>query len=717
MAGMSESPAADATDDLLWLEDIHGEAAMQWVTRENARSEALLLTPQLEHLESAALEVMDSDEKIPMVAKHGEHYYNFWRDAAHPRGLFRRTTWESWISRTPVWDVIIDLDVLAEAESVPWVWGGARLLRPQFTDGRWRRLLIALSPDGGDARRHREFDLVARRFVPSEEGGFDLPAAKTSASWLDGDTLLVGTDTGEGSLTTSSYPARTRRLERGQALAEAPVVFEVPLDHVQAWAGRDHTPGFERTLAVDVIDFFRSVTYLLDERGDGDPVAIDVPETVEVDMHREWLLLRPQEPWEHDGVLHAPGSLLVAPLQDFLEGDRSLSAVFVPDERTSLQGWSWTATRLVLQLLTDVSSEIRTLEPGTWHAESLEGAGQHRSTAVWAVDDEDPACGDDIWVSTSGFLTPTTILRGTLEQRLPETVKQAPSFFDASGLTVEQHWAVSADGTRIPYYQVGPSDLPLDGRNPTLLSGYGGFEVSRTPGYSGVVGRSWLTRTVTETGATEAGAPEAAAPGRSGVYVIANIRGGGEYGPSWHRAALGAKRHRAYEDFAAVARDLHERGVSSPSTLACAGGSNGGLLVGNMLTTHPELFAGISCGVPLLDMRRYTRLSAGTSWVAEYGDPDDPEQWEFIRTFSPYHLVEQDRVYPPVLFWTATSDDRVGPVQARKMAERMRRQGHERVWFHETLEGGHAGAGDNRQAARSHALSYDFMWRAVTGTL
>lgn len=712
-ASAPADPPPETPDDLLWLEEIHGSEALEWVRRENERTEALLLTPQLARLEAAALEVMDSDEKIPMVSKHGEHYYGFWRDAQHPRGLFRRTTWESWISDDTRWDVILDLDVLADAEATPWVWGGARLLRPQFTDGQWRRMLVALSPDGGDARRYREFDLLTRRFVPAQEGGFDLPAAKTSVSWVDGDTLLVSTDTGPESLTTSSYPAQTRRLERGQELSEAPVVFEVPQDHLQAWAGRDHTPGFERTVAVDVIDFFRSVTYLFGELPDGGPVPIEVPETVEVDLHREWLLLRPQERWEHEGAVHDPGSLLVARLEDFLAGERELSTIFAPDVHTSLQGWSWTAGHLVLQLLTDVSSEIRTVEPGTWRSEPMAGTGAHRSTAVWAVDDEDPQAGEDVWVSTSGFLTPTTIMRGTLEESLPQPVKQAPAFFDASGLTVEQHWAVSADGTRIPYYQVGPAELPLDGRNPTLLSGYGGFEVSRTPGYSGVIGRSWLTRTVDGSGTDD----DAAAPGRTGVHVIANIRGGGEYGPEWHRAALQDKRHRAYEDFAAVARDLHERGVSSPATMACAGGSNGGLLVGNMLTAYPELFAGISCGVPLLDMRRYTRLSAGTSWIAEYGDPEDPRQWEFLRTFSPYHLVRPEQEYPPVLFWTATSDDRVGPVQARKMAERMRRQGHERVWFHEATEGGHAGAGDNRQAARSHALSYDFLWRAVTGAL
>ncbi|NHU85880.1 S9 family peptidase [Kocuria sp. JC486] len=707
-------------DDFLWLEEIHGTEPLSWVEKQNRRTESLLVTDDLLRLEAGALEVMDSTDKIPMVSKQGDFYYNFWRDADHPRGLFRRTSWESWISERPEWDVLLDLDELSEREGTPWVWAGSRLLRPRYTDGQWRRALISLSPDGGDARRVREFDLVTRSFVDPSDGGFDIPVAKTSASWLDADTLLVATEAGPGSLTASSYPAQVRRLSRGTGLTEAPVVFEVAHDHVQAWAGHDHTPGHERTLALDVIDFFRSVTYVFDAAGH--PVPVEVPESVEVDIHKQWVLFRPQEAWELEGRTFAPGTLLAAEFDRYQAGDRDLHVVFEPDPHVSLQGWSWTADRLVLQLLHDVSSEVRVVEPGTWTSRPLATALAHHSTSVWAVDDEDPRDGNDIWVSTSGFLRPTTIMRGTLgadptRDEAPREVKRAPSFFDAYGLRVEQHWATSADGTRVPYYQVGPAELPLDGRNPVLLSGYGGFEVSRTPAYSGVTGRSWLTRAFTP-GNDDDGADDGpVAAGRSGVYVVANIRGGGEFGPEWHRAALKKNRHRAYQDFAAVAQDLHDRGVSSPASLACSGGSNGGLLVGNMLATYPHLFGGISCGVPLLDMRRYTKLSAGTSWVAEYGDPEDPKEWEFIRTFSPYHLVRADADYPPVLFWTATSDDRVGPVQARKMAALMQEQGHERVWFHETLEGGHAGAGDNKQAARSHALSSEFLWRCVTGTL
>ncbi|MDO5617988.1 prolyl oligopeptidase family serine peptidase [Kocuria sp.] len=702
-------------DNFLWLEDIHSPQAMDWVTRHNQRTEDLLVTEDLKELEARALEVMDSTDKIPMVSKQGDFYYNFWRDADHPRGLFRRTTWDSWVGDNPQWDVLLDLDQLAAREQIPWVWAGSRLLRPQYTDGHWRRALISMTPDGGDARRVREFDLIQRRFVAPEDGGFDLPVAKTSASWEDADTLLVATDTGPGTLTASSYPAQVRRLKRGMALGDAPVVFQVPHHHVQAWAGKDHTPGFERTLAMDVIDFFRSVTYILD--AEGTPVPIDVPESVEVQIHKQWLLLRPQEPWETNGQTYAPGTLLAAQLEAFQSGKTALSVVFEPTEHTSLQGWSWTADHLVLQLLHNVSSAIQVVSPGTWTSTQYGVDLHHHSTSVWAVDDEDPQHGNDVWVSTSGFLSPTTVLRGTVgtpaESAPPREVKRAPSFFDAQALSVEQHWATSADGTKVPYYQVGPRELVLDGRNPVLLSGYGGFEVSRTPAYSGVTGRSWLTRAHS----THANDDGPVAPGRTGVYVVANIRGGGEFGPDWHRAALKENRHRAYQDFAAVARDLHDRGVCTPATLACSGGSNGGLLVGNMLVSYPELFGGISCGVPLLDMRRYTKLSAGTSWIAEYGDPDDPADWEFMRTFSPYHLVRDDAEYPPVLFWTATSDDRVGPVQARKMAALMQEQGHPNVWFHETLEGGHAGAGDNKQAARSHALSTQFLWRAVTGTL
>ncbi|AIY02891.1 putative S9 family peptidase [Arthrobacter sp. PAMC 25486] len=700
---MTEAPAPvtiaeQPADEFLWLEDIHGADAMDWVRERNARTDAALVNPAYSALEASVLEVLDSKDRIPMVSKRGDWYYNFWRDEANPRGLWRRTGWESYLSDTPEWEVLLDVDALCASSGEDWFWAGASLLRPAPSE-EYRQAMVALSPDGGDAVSYREFDLSARGFVP---GGFELPTAKTRLSWFDADTLYVGTDTGEGSMTASSYPAATRVLRRGETLlelaAKAPL-FEVPLDHLSGGVTHSSTPGFERDVAYDVLDFFNSRSYL---RVGEDWVHIDVPDDMNVSLHHEWLLLRPRTDWTVAGSAYAAGTLLAIELEAFLAGSRELQTIFSPSPAESLQSWSWTRDFLLLNLLSDVSSKILVLDPANrWAPTELDACPPLHSVDAYAVDDEDPKAGNDYWLIATGFLTPSTVLRGTLNSRgtggeAAALVRESPSFFTAENYSVEQHFAISDDGTRVPYFQVGPKNLRLDGGNPTLLGGYGGFEVSRTPSYSGAAGRTWLER--------------------GGVYVVANIRGGGEYGPSWHTAAQQKNRHRAYEDFAAVARDLAARGVASPARLGCAGGSNGGLLVGNMLTQYPELFGAISCGVPLLDMRRYTKLSAGASWIAEYGDPDVPEQWEFIKSFSPYHLLRSDVTYPATFIWTATSDDRVGPVQARKMAARMESMGIP-VWFHEALEGGHAGAGNNEQAARLHTASHEFLWRALTGEL
>ncbi|BCW61911.1 prolyl oligopeptidase family serine peptidase [Arthrobacter sp. StoSoilB22] len=713
--------APEPTDENVWLEDIHGEEQLAWVREQNARTEELLEDAEYEAVEAGILEVLDSNDRIAMVSKRGDFYYNFWKDQEHPKGLWRRTTWESYLTEEPEWDVLLDVDALAAAEGVEWVFHGAGFLRPD--DGsEYRLAMVSLSPDGGDADRHREFDVESRTFV---EGGFDLPTAKGNVSWLDADTLLVSS-TAEGLPATSSSYARTGvKLRRGQSLADAERLFEIPEDHMLAMVAHDSTPGYERTFAVDYIDFYNRTTSL---RRDDTWVAIDVPTDVNISAHRDWLLFRPQKDWEVAGVVYPAGSLLAADFDSYLAGTRSLLVLFTPDAHTSLQSWSWTKDYLLLNLLRDVSSEIRVLDPsvvdsdGVWASTVLDACPPLHDVNAYAVDDEDTGAeGNDFWLVATGFTTPTTLTRGTLVaassggsgvgSRHAE-VKRSPSFFTEADYEVQQHFAESADGTRVPYFQVASKDLVLDGQNPTQLSGYGGFEVSRTPAYSGTVGRAWLERR-TSGAASDDGA---AAHSRGGVYVVANIRGGGEYGPSWHRAALQENRHRAYEDFAAVAKDLISRGVTSRRRLGCVGGSNGGLLVGNMLTQYPELFGAVSCGVPLLDMRRYTKLSAGYSWIAEYGDPDVPAQWEFIRTFSPYHLLHDGVEYPETFIWTATSDDRVGPVQARKMAARMQAMGIPNVWFHEALEGGHAGASDNRQAAALQARSNHFLWRSLAGS-
>ena len=729
-SGAISGTAPEPVDENIWLEEIYGEEQLAWVREQNARTEELLEDAEYGELEGRILEVLDSTDRIAMVGKHGQWYYNFWKDRENPKGLWRRTDWESYRAGSPAWEVLLDVDALAAAEGQEWVFHGASFLRP--ADGQPHRLaLLALSPDGGDANRYREFDVETRSFVDPAEGGFDLPTAKGNASWLDADTLLVAS-TAEGLPRTSSSYARTGvLLRRGESLATAERLFEIPEDHMMALLAHDSTPGFERTFAVDWISFFEKRTSVL---RDGDWVDIDVPADVNLSSHREWLLFRPQGEWDVDGTSYPAGSLLAANFEDFLAGSRELSVLFTPDEHTSLQSWSWTRDFLLLNLLRDVSSEIRVLDPqrpGTdvaWASSVLDACPPLHDVNAFSVDDEDDAgdgngdgdssAGNDFWLVATGFATPSTLTRGTLTRAgvegvvsTHEVVRTAPSFFDEGAYEVQQHFAVSKDGTRVPYFQIAAKDLVLDGQNPTQLSGYGGFEISRTPAYSGAVGRAWLERRTEES----AGADGAAPHSRGGVYVVANIRGGGEYGPSWHRAALQDKRHRAYEDFAAVAQDLISRGVTSRQRLGCVGGSNGGLLVGNMLTQYPELFGAFSCEVPLLDMRRYSKLSAGYSWIAEYGDPDVPEQWEFIRTFSPYHLLRDGVEYPETFIWTATSDDRVGPVQARKMAARMQAMGIPNVWFHEALEGGHAGASDNRQAAALQSRSQHFLWRALAG--
>ena len=672
--------AQSTTDDpWLWLEDINGAKPLEWVAEHNAETaKAYANTPMFERMRERVLEVLDSDARIPAVRKIGSHYYNLWKDKDHVLGLWRRTTLEEYRKAEPAWETVIDLDALSATDGKRWVWHGAQCLKPAN-----RRCLVALSPGGGDADVVREFDLADKAFV---EGGFLVPEAKSETAWIDADHIYVGTDFGPGSMTRSSYPRSVRLWTRGTPLTQARQVYEVGMDDLAASATRDLTPGFERDFLVRTIDFYSSETFL--RSVDGTLKKIDVPLDAVVDAHREWLLIAPRSDWTVGDRTWRAGSLLAAKFDDYMSGKRELVALFTPSATTSLSSHSWTRHHLILNLLDDVSSrqEVLTPAPGEWKRAPLGGAPALSQVEAEGVDADD---SDAYFLSVTGFLTPTTLAWGEIGGSAPVTLKQTPAFFDAAPYAVSQHFVQSKDGTRVPYFQIAPKDLKLDGSHPTILNGYGGFEVARLPTYSGTIGRAWLER--------------------GGVYVVANIRGGGEYGPRWHQAALKANRPRAYEDFAAIAEDLVQRGVTSRAHLGATGGSNGGLLVGNMLTEYPTLFGAIVCQVPLLDMKRYTHLSAGASWIAEYGDPDKPEEWNWIRTFSPYQNVERGQDYPSVLFYTATSDDRVGPVQARKMAERMRDFGYANAWFYENTEGGHGGAADNRQSAYMNAMTYMFL--------
>ena len=686
--GASEAdgePATAATmsaDPWQWLEEVEGEKALDWVRARNAVTEAeLASTGEFKRLESDILEILDSEAKIPYVQKIGDHYYNFWKDAQHERGIWRRTTLQEYRKPNPKWETVIDLDALNEAEGENWVWHGADCLRPDY-----ERCLVALSRGGADADVTREFDLASRTWV---EGGFFRPEAKGGLGWIDRDNVYVYTDFGDGTMTESGYPRIVKAWKRGTPMTAAKVVYEGNPDDMYIAAARDHSPGYVRDFVFRTIAFYNDELYL--RRADGTLDQVDVPNSTNKSVVREWLGLELREPWTVGGETYKAGSYIVANFDDFMAGKRDFEVLFAPTDTTSLAGVTWTKDHVVLNVLDDVKNRLSVLTPrddGTWTSKPFTGAPDIGTLGVSAVDSDE---SNAVWLTAESYLTPDTLSLATIGQG-PEVLKTMPSFFDASKHEVSQHFATSKDGTRVPYFMVAPKGLERDGSAPTLLYGYGGFEISMLPGYSATVGKGWLEK--------------------GGVYAVANIRGGGEYGPRWHQAALKANRHKAYEDFAAVAKDLVARNVTSPEHLGIQGGSNGGLLMGNMLTQYPDLFGAVVVQVPLLDMQRYHKLLAGASWMAEYGDPDKPEEWAFIKTFSPYHLYNPVRDYPATLFTTSTRDDRVHPGHARKMMAKMA-EGNEDVRYYENIEGGHGGSANNKQAAHMSALAYTFLWNQL----
>ncbi len=686
-AGGVSGNAAAATDQHQWLEDVLGEKQLDWVRAQNAKAEAeLASTAEFKKLEADIRAILDSDAKIPGVEKIGDYYYNFWKDKQHERGLWRRTTLAEYRKPKPQWETVIDLDALNKAEGKQWVWHGADCLKPAY-----QRCLIALSPGGSDADVTREFDLATKTWVAD---GFFRPEAKGGLGWIDQDTVYVYTDFGPGTMTSSGYPNIVKQWKRGTPMGTAAQVYEGKPGDMYIAATHDHTPGYERDFVSRTLAFYNDELYL---RGkDGTLAKVDAPNSANKSVHRQWLVLELREPYTVGGRTHAAGSLIAADFDAFMAGKRDFDTLFAPNERTSLSGYTWTKNHLVLNVLDDVKNKLSVLtyeqaRPGTnggWVRSDFTGAPAFGTLGVDAVDTDE---SDAVWLTATDYVTPTTLALAEIG-KAPEVLKTMPTFFDASKHAIEQHFATSKDGTKVPYFLVKPKDLKLDGSTPTLLYGYGGFEVSLTPAYSGGVGKGWLEK--------------------GGAYVVANIRGGGEYGPRWHQAALKANRHKAYEDFAAVAQDLVAKKITSREHLGIQGGSNGGLLTGNMLTQYPELFGAVVVQVPLLDMKRYSHLLAGASWMAEYGDPDTAD-WSFIQTFSPYHLFDAKRDYPPTLFTTSTKDDRVHPGHARKMMAKMLEAGKD-VRYYENIEGGHGGAANNAQAAHMAALAYTFLWNQLS---
>ena len=776
-----------------WLDEPTGERALAWAA---ARTDETMsaFTDDVDYLRlTAALqEILEAPDRLPAVTEAAGMVYNFWTDAAHPRGVWRRTTWASYAAGAPSrpprpddasateWEVLLDLDAERRRRGRDLAWAGARVLQTGPLAGR--RALVSLSDGGSDATVTQEFDLEERRFLTVAEGGFYKALSKGTLTWgADGDTCLLAADFGAGSLSPAGMPRQALRLRRGQAAQDAEVLITAAPHAVVARASCDAwgrtwlmcmdglggtrvwrlpddavVPGGEaearRALAAD------------EEIVPTDAVLIEAPPSASVGVGRDWVTIQLREPWEVSGRRYEAGMLLAAPLEDWLRGGRDgLEVLFTPTPSSFISAATWTANHLVLTVLDDVAGRLEVCTPpqgagrgcrGEWRhhwidltgaayrpderdgvAQSLspeDGGGRGATAAVQdptelrpgrpllevtaqAVRQRDT---DYLFISASGWTTPPTLALARLTEAGEVTgmsvLRQAPARFDARGVRVSQHVAVSADGTRVPYFQIGrrrtgdggttsvpAANVPAAGSparepspGPTLLYGYGAFGTSQIPCYQPLTGKAWLER--------------------GGTYVVACTRGGGEYGPGWHRAGRGRERHRVVEDFAAVARSLIDRGVTSAGQLVVHGASAGGLLVGEMLTCHPELIGGAIAEVPVLDLERYTRLLAGAMWRSEFGDPGDPDDWETMRPLSPFHTLRPGREYPPLLLLTSTADDRVHPAHARAMAYRMRELGLE-VGYVEQTEGGHTGTAISAQRAATSALIHAFARRAAAG--
>ena len=686
-ASPAAAPAAEAEDPYMWLEEVEGERAMAWVREHNAHSLGVLQSdPRYQGFYDQALAISQSRARIPSAGFNRDGTVdNFWQDADHVRGVWRRATLDSYRGADIAWDTILDIDALAAAEGANWVYKGANCLQPQE-----RYCLVSLSDGGKDAVTVREYDTVERRWV---EGGFSLPESKGGATWIDRDTLLIARDFGEGSLTTSGYPMTVRRLKRGQSLDQAEIVFTGQPTDVSAGAYtlRDADGALKATLLHRGITTWESETWRLN--ADGTTTRMALPTRADINgMVGDRLIVTMLQDWTSpSGQEFHTGDVVAYDADAWLADPMALGEIVIrPTERQSVEAVTNTRNTLVAALYDNVRGGVYVYRPragGGWDRTKLD-LPENVTVNLGSASEVD----DKIFVSLTGYLNPSSLWLADAATGAAEQIKSLPPMFDAAGLEVEQFEARSADGTMIPYFVVHRDGMALDGSNPTLLGGYGGFQVSQLPGYSGTIGKLWLEN--------------------GGVYARANIRGGGEFGPRWHEAARQQNRQRAHEDFQAVAADLIARNITSPRRLGVMGGSQGGLLMGTMLTQRPDLINAAVIQVPLFDMMRYHRLLAGASWMGEYGDPDIPEQRAWIAEYSPYQNLRAGQPYPEVFIHTSTKDDRVHPGHARKAAARLEELGYP-VLFYENTDGGHAAGANLRETARRIALEYTYLSRRL----
>ena len=704
--GSPASPASPASlsvhwpqspDPFLSLESLDDPAALAWVEQQNTRTRAAWCgSARFETLKQQLAEAYLPRERPVIPDRWQDWAYDLWQDERNPKGIWRRTSWASWRAGTPAWQNLLDFDALGAAERTPWVCVELDILYP---DGD--RALVTLSPGGSDAVVVREFDIDAQRFL--SDGFVVAKAGKHTASWIDRDSVYVRWDKGGKSLTRSGYPREVRRWSRGTPLAEAPVVFRGEFDDISVDA--DYDPIDRRHTASRSVDFFDSETFYLDAAGAWQ--RYDVPTHVAVGAWEGWLLFEPRLDWPCEDADYPGGALLAIRESEFLAGERRFVPLFTPSAQTSACDWTHTRHHLIVSYLDDVQSKTILWQPqqtegGAWEWRSR--AFPARASSQVDVSAIEPTLNDEVYVDVDDYLLPpeywlADLARDDLADW--ELLDRWPTQFDATPYTVKRGHAQSADGTRVPYTVIGPRALleaaPQAGGSaqarPCLLTGYGGFAIPLTPSYLTGPGIGWLAQ--------------------GGVFVVAHIRGGGEFGTEWHLAAQAENRQRSFDDFIAVGEALVADGVTTAAQLGIRGGSNGGLLVAACMVQRPDLFGAVACEVPLLDMSRYHLLHAGASWIDEYGDPDEPDEARVLAAYSPYHRVSAGVAYPPVLFTTSTSDDRVHPAHARKMVARMQALGAERVWYREDTDGGHGGGSDELEQAVHDAMEYEFLWTCL----
>ena len=675
----------NTSDPFLWLEEIEGKQALEWVHARNRECfDELQSDDRYEKFLAQSESLLNAKDRIPYGSIRGKFVYNFWQDSKNVRGIIRRTSLESYRSITPKWETVLSIDELAKAEKENWVYKGSSWLTPNY-----ERCLIKLSRGGTDASVYREFDTIAKHFV---EDGFTIPEAKSGVAWLDRNTLLIGTDWGENSLTESGYPRIVKLWKRGKPLDKAEVIFEGKHKDIGIWPRVMDSGDETLALVEQSLTFFTGAYHLINTNGK--LIRLPLQDSADlVGFYAGRLLFTLREAWEVDGTIHPQGALLAINAAMFQSTGKLpvIETIITPNKQTSIEGVTFSRSGLYITLLQNVKGLILRFkvdaQNGKWSSNPVP-LPKNGTVSISSANIH----SDTIFVNYEDYITPDRLSEFDSHKEKITVLKSLPSKFNASELEVNQHMAKSADGTQVPYFVIHRKGIKPDKNTPTILYGYGGFEISLKPSYSATIGKLWLER--------------------GGAYAVANIRGGGEFGPRWHKAALKTKRQRAYDDFIAVAEDLNKRGITSPKHLGISGGSNGGLLVGAIFTQRPDLMNGVVCRVPLLDMLRYTKLLAGASWAAEYGDPEDPEMRKAILRYSPYQNVFPDRQYPKVFIETSTKDDRVHPGHARKMVARMREQGHEVLYF-ENTEGGHSAGANLKQHAKRYALEYVYFSRQL----